>query len=174
MAGSKIDQAVGNVKEKDLKNLHKTIKRKKKDPLRFFKVLTIAFSFLAVIFIVVLWNVNVIGAKTSEQYSGESKVYLISYCSIWKLGCQTSKLENGSIILNLRNNFKEKIHLEEVSFGDCSTKVDTTLESGGETIILAFCEDYGDVEVSYERLSGLIHKSRGTILYLVDVTNIFR
>ena len=31
MAGSKIDQAVGNVREKDLKKLHKELKRKKKE-----------------------------------------------------------------------------------------------------------------------------------------------
>ena len=174
MAGSKIDQAVGNVKEKDIKNLHKAIKRKKKhDPLSFFKYLTIVFFVLVIISVFVLWNLNIIGAQNSEQYSGKSKVYLISYCSILKLGCQTSKLENGSVVLNIRNNFNEDIYIEEVSFGDCSTKVDMPLEPSAETTILAFCEDYGDVEVDYVGSTDLAHSTRGTVFFLGDMTNIF-
>ncbi len=174
MAGSKIDQAVENVREKDLKNLHKEIKRKKKrDPLGFFKTLTIVFFVLAVISIFVFWKFNIIGIHTSNPYGGKPRVHLLSYCSIWKLGCQTSKLENGSIILTLRNNFNEEIDVEEVSFGDCSAKVDVPLEAKDETTILAFCENYEDVEVTYERSSGLIHRSSGTIFFFVDMTNIF-
>lgn len=174
MAGSKIDQAVKKVKEEDIKKLHKEIKRKKKrNPLGFFKTLTIVFFVLAVISVFVFWKFNIIGVHTPNPYGGKPKLYLLSYCSIWKIGCQTSKLENGSIILTLRNNFNEKINIEEVSFGDCSIKVDVPLEAKGETTILAFCENYGDVKVIYGRSSGLTHRSKGIIFFFADMTDIF-
>ena len=174
MAGSKIDHVVRNVREKDLKKLHKEIKRKKKHkPSGFFKLLTIVFFVLTIISIFVFWKFNVIGIHTSNPYGSKPKIYLLSYCSIWKLGCQTSKLENGSIILTLRNNFNEKINIEEVFFDNCSIKVDMPLEVKSETTILAFCEDYGYIGVTYEKSSGLIHRSRGTIFFFADMTNIF-
>ena len=174
MAGSKIDQAVKKVKEEDIKKLHKEIKRKKKHkPLRFFKLLTIVFFVLAIISVFVFWKFNIIGVHTSGQYGSKPKAYLLSYCSIGKLGCQTLKLENGSIILTLKNNFNEKIDVEELSFEDCSTKVDVPLEVKGETTILAFCENYGDVKVTYEKSSGLTHRSKGIIFFFADMTDIF-
>lgn len=174
MAGSKIDEAVGRVKEKDLKNLHKAIKaRKKHDPLRFFKFLTLVLLILTIVFVFIFWKFNVAGIQTSDQYGDKSKVYLISYCSIWKLGCQTSKLENGSIVLNLENDFNEAIRIEEISFGDCSTKVDKYLVGKGKTTILIYCEDYKDMEIKYGKVLGLIHKNKASVFYFLDLTKMF-
>ena len=173
MAGSKIDEAVGRVKEKDIKNLHKVIKaRKKHDSLKFFKFLTLVLFILTIVFIFIFWKFNVAGIQTSDQY-GKSKVYLLSYCSIWKLGCQTSKLENGSIVLNLENDLNEAMRIETISFGDCSTEINIDLKGGDKTTILIYCAFYKDMEITYGRLSGLIHKNKASAFYFLDLTKMF-
>ncbi|MEK6848441.1 MAG: hypothetical protein AABX65_02310 [Nanoarchaeota archaeon] len=181
MAKSKIDKAVGSITESEIKSLHKGIKpRKEYDSLRFFKNLTIIAVILIIIFIFLFWKFNVVDLPTFRQYGGKSKVHLLSYCGIEKFKCKTSKLENGSITLDIKNNFNEIAAIKEVSFGDCTKKYDITLGSKGSSgvkdkaSIEVFCKSYKDMKVVYQRERGIEHKSEGKVFYFLDLTRMFK
>ena len=181
MAKSKIDKAVGSITESEIKSLHKIIKpRKEHDPLKFFKNLTIIAVILIIIFIFLFWKFNVVDLPTFKQYGGKSKVHLLSYCGIEKFKCKTSELENGSVVLNIKNNFNEVVALKEVSFGDCIKKYNITLSSKDspgikdKAGIEVFCKSYKDMNVVYQRDGGIEHKSKGKVFYFLDLTRVFK
>src|SRR3989338_4293643 len=179
MAKSKIDKAVGSITESEIKSLHKIIKpRKEHDPLKFFKNLTIIAVILIIIFIFLFWKFNVVDLPTFKQYGGKSKVHLLSYCGIEKFKCKTSKLENGSIALDIKNSFNEIAAIKEISFGDCTKKYDIILGSRGSSkdkaAIEIFCKSYEDMSMVYQREMGIEHKSEGKVFYFLDLTMMFK
>lgn len=175
MAESKLDEAIGSITEKELKSLHKVIKpRKEHNPLKFFKFLTIAVVILILLFIFLFWRFNVVDLPTYKQYEGKSRVYFLTYCDIAKFRCETSKLQNDSIIINIENKFNEIIGIKEISFGNCTNKYDVVLSLNGKTQVTVSCENYRDMNLIYGRESGISHKSEGKVSYILDLSKLFK
>ena len=152
----------------------KASKKGMQDPLKFLKILTIIAVIFALVLIFLLWKFNVVDFQAFKEYKGKSRAHLLGYCDIEKFRCKTTKLENDSIILNIKNNFNEYVSIKEVSFGTCANNYDILLKMEDKAQILLFCEDYKDMKVVYQRSGGIVHESEGRVFYFLDMTSIFK